>query len=95
MLVKYVLRIGVVFYGGNFAHFNVLDITQVQHAEIERLRHDVRQLMPHLSEQGIYTSLNHVASGLNGPLTAGHLATRDQVARPTRIPATSTTPLPP
>ena len=36
--------------------------------------HDVRQLMPYLSEQGIYTSLNHVASGINGPLTASHLA---------------------
>ena len=45
-----------------------------QHDEIQRLRHDVRQLMPYLSQQGIYTSLNHVASGINGPLTAGHLA---------------------
>ncbi|PHY11225.1 MAG: hypothetical protein CK533_05845 [Acidobacterium sp.] len=25
-------------------------------------------------QQGIYTSLNHVASGINGPLTAAHLA---------------------
>ena len=55
-------------------HLNVLDITPAQHDEIQRLRHDVRQLMPFLGQQGIYTSLNHVASGINGPLTAGHLA---------------------
>lgn len=55
-------------------HLNVLDITDSQHAEIERLRRDVRELMPYLRRQGIYTSLNHVASGINGALTAAHLA---------------------
>lgn len=55
-------------------HLNVLDITEAQHREIDRLRGDVRQLMPYLHHQGIYTSLNHVASGINGPLTAAHLA---------------------
>ncbi len=55
-------------------HLNVLDITPVQHDEIQRLRHDVRQLMPYLNREGIYTSLNHVASGINGPLTAAHLS---------------------
>lgn len=55
-------------------HLNVLDITPAQHDEIQRLRHDVRQLMPYLGCEGIYTSLNHVASGINGPLTAAHLA---------------------
>ena len=55
-------------------HLNVLDITQAQHEEIQRRRCDVRDLMPYLCEQGIYTSLNHVASGINGPLTAAHLA---------------------
>jgi len=55
-------------------HLNVLDITEAQHHEIQRLRRDVRELMPFLSQQGIYTSLNHVASGINGPLTAAHLA---------------------
>jgi predicted metal-dependent phosphoesterase TrpH len=55
-------------------HLNVLDITPAQHDEIQRLRGDVRQLMPYLYQQDIYTSLNHVASGINGPLTAGHLA---------------------
>ncbi|HEX8031616.1 MAG TPA: PHP-associated domain-containing protein, partial [Vicinamibacterales bacterium] len=55
-------------------HLNVLDLTLVQHEEIQRLRGDVRQLMPYLQQQRIYTSLNHVASGINGPLTAAHLA---------------------
>jgi predicted metal-dependent phosphoesterase TrpH len=55
-------------------HINVLDITPGQHHEIQRLRFDVRQLMPYLDHEGIYSSLNHVASGINGPLTAAHLA---------------------
>lgn len=55
-------------------HLNVLDITSAQHAEINRLRLDIRELMPYLHQQDIYTSLNHVASGINGPLTAAHLA---------------------
>jgi predicted metal-dependent phosphoesterase TrpH len=55
-------------------HLNVLDITAAQHAEIDRLRADVRELMPYLHQQQIYVSLNHVASGINGPLTAAHLA---------------------
>ena len=55
-------------------HLNVLDITPAQHGEIQRLRHDVGELMPYLHQQDIYTSLNHAASGINGPLTAGHLA---------------------
>lgn len=55
-------------------HINVLDITPSQHDEIQRLRHDVRQLMPYMHQHGIYSSLNHVASGINGPLTAAHLA---------------------
>lgn len=55
-------------------HLNVFDITPAQHADIQRLRADVRQLMPYLQQQDIYSSLNHVASGINGPLTATHLA---------------------
>ncbi|NDB19192.1 MAG: glycosyltransferase, partial [Actinobacteria bacterium] len=55
-------------------HINVFDITPAQHAEIQRLRTDVRGLMPYLRQQNIYSSLNHVASGINGPLTAAHLS---------------------
>lgn len=55
-------------------HINVLDIAPGHHAEIQRLRRDVRELMPYLRQEGVYASLNHVASGINGPLTAAHLA---------------------
>lgn len=55
-------------------HLNVLDITEAQHREIQRLRHDVRELMPYLRGAAIFTSLNHVASGVNGPVTAAHVA---------------------
>ena len=43
-------------------------------AEIQRLRHDVRELLPYLRQQQLFTSLNHVASGINGPITAPHVA---------------------
>jgi predicted metal-dependent phosphoesterase TrpH len=55
-------------------HINVLDIAERQHREIQRLRHDVLELMPYLRQERIFTSLNHVASGVNGPLTAPHVA---------------------
>jgi predicted metal-dependent phosphoesterase TrpH len=55
-------------------HLNVLGITRAQHTEIDRLRHNVLELMPYLRQQRIFTSLNHVASGVNGPITAPHVA---------------------
>jgi len=55
-------------------HLNVLDIKPSQHEEIQRLRTDVRDLMPYLRAQRIFTSLNHVASGINGPITGSHIA---------------------
>ena len=55
-------------------HLNVLDITESQHDEIQRRRRNVRDLMPYLRAQGIFTSLNHVASGINGPITGAHVA---------------------
>lgn len=55
-------------------HLNVLGVTRAQHREIEHLRHDVLGLMPYLRQQRIFTSLNHVASGVNGPITAPHVA---------------------
>ena len=55
-------------------HLGVLGVTEGQHAEIQRLRHDVRDLMPYLKQQGIFTSLNHVASRINGAITAAHIA---------------------
>ncbi len=55
-------------------HLNVLDITAAQHDEIQRRRRDVRDLLPYLRAQGVFTSLNHVASGINGPITGAHVA---------------------
>ena len=31
-------------------------------------------LLPYLKREGIFTSLNHVASGVNGQITASHVA---------------------
>lgn len=55
-------------------HLNVLDISPTQFAHIDKLRVDVRRLLPYLREQGIFTTLNHPASRVNGPVTAAHLA---------------------
>lgn len=55
-------------------HLNVFGLTTTQHDEIQRLRHDVLELLPYLKRERLFTSLNHVASGINGPLTAPHVA---------------------
>jgi predicted metal-dependent phosphoesterase TrpH len=55
-------------------HLNVLDITRAQFDEIDRRRGDVAVLLPFLHEQRIFTSLNHVASHVNGQITATHIA---------------------
>jgi predicted metal-dependent phosphoesterase TrpH len=56
------------------AHLGVLDITEAQFAEIQRRRHDVAELLPYLRAEGIFTILNHVASQVNGRMTAAHIA---------------------
>jgi hypothetical protein len=55
-------------------HLGVLGISEAQHTEIQRLRHDVRDLMPYLKRERIFTTLNHVASRINGEITAAHIA---------------------
>jgi predicted metal-dependent phosphoesterase TrpH len=55
-------------------HLGVLDITPAQHSEIDRLRQDVRPLVRYLRAQGIFTVVNHVASQVNGRLTAPMIA---------------------
>lgn len=55
-------------------HLGVLDITPDQFARIDRLRHDVTELLPYLREAGIYTVVNHVASQVNGRMTPAHIA---------------------
>ena len=55
-------------------HLGVLDISERQHAEIQRRRHDVAELLPYLREEHIFTTINHVASQVNGRLTPAHIA---------------------
>lgn len=55
-------------------HLGVLGVTEAQHAEIQRLRHNVAELLPYLRQQRIFTSVNHVASRINGEITATHIA---------------------
>jgi len=55
-------------------HIGVLDISESQHREIDRLRHDVRQLLPYLRRQGIFSIVNHVASQVNGCLSLDQIA---------------------
>jgi predicted metal-dependent phosphoesterase TrpH len=55
-------------------HLNVFGLTEPQHREIQRRRRDVLALMPYLRQERLFTSLNHVASGVNGPITAPHVA---------------------
>jgi predicted metal-dependent phosphoesterase TrpH len=55
-------------------HLNILGVSEDQHREVDRLRHDVRDLLGYLQAEKIFTSLNHVASGVNGPITAAHVA---------------------
>jgi hypothetical protein len=49
-------------------------MTEAQHREIQRLRHDVRDLLPYLASQQLFTSVNHVASRINGSIDAAHIA---------------------
>ena len=65
---------GVFPNDGVRVHIGVLGINEAQHTEIQRLRHDIRDLMPFLRQQGIFSSLNHVASRINGHITAAHIA---------------------
>src|SRR5688572_15166533 len=55
-------------------HLGVLGINEAQFAEIQRLRQDVRELLPYLQREEIFTTLNHVASRINGSITAAHVA---------------------
>lgn len=55
-------------------HLNVLDIGEAEFSGITKRQHDVRELLPYLRREEIFTSLNHVASRVNGPVTAAHIA---------------------
>jgi hypothetical protein len=58
---------------GVSVHLGVLDITEEQHREIQKLRRNIRELMPYLRHEKIFTVLNHVASRISGPITANHI----------------------
>ena len=55
-------------------HLGVLGINEVQHREMQRLRHDIRDLLRYLNREELFVSLNHVASRINGDVTANHIA---------------------
>lgn len=55
-------------------HLNVFGLSEQQHREIQALRKDVLELVTYLKQEKLFTSLNHVASGINGPITAPHVA---------------------
>jgi predicted metal-dependent phosphoesterase TrpH len=55
-------------------HIGVLDITETQHREIQNLRRNIRELLPYLKSEEIFTTLNHLASQTAGRLTATHIA---------------------
>jgi predicted metal-dependent phosphoesterase TrpH len=56
------------------AHIGVLGIDEEQHREIQRLRHNVHELLPYLKQQDIFCTLNHLASLSAGRLTAAQIA---------------------
>jgi predicted metal-dependent phosphoesterase TrpH len=55
-------------------HLGVLDITEAQHGEIQRLRGNIRELLPYLRREQIFTTINHIASRENGDIQAHHIA---------------------
>ena len=65
---------GVFPNDGVSVHLGVLGISETQHREIQALRSDVRELLPYLKQERIFTTLNHVASRINGRITAPHIA---------------------
>jgi predicted metal-dependent phosphoesterase TrpH len=54
---------------GTELHMGVYDITERDHIEMERRRHDLASLLLYLEERGLLFSINHVYSGLTGPRT--------------------------
>jgi predicted metal-dependent phosphoesterase TrpH len=65
---------GVFPEDGVRVHLGVLGVTEAQHRDIQRLRSNVRELLHYLHREELFVSLNHVASRINGPVTAAHIA---------------------
>jgi predicted metal-dependent phosphoesterase TrpH len=51
---------------GNELHIGVYDLTQRQHAEIQRRRNDLPCLVAYLDEERLFYSVNHAFSALTG-----------------------------
>src|SRR5579864_2157797 len=54
---------------GTKFHLGVYDISERDHAEVQRRREDVASLVAYLEERGLFFSINHVFSGLTGRRT--------------------------
>jgi hypothetical protein len=52
--------------GGNQLHVGVYDITERDHVELQRRRHDFESLLAWLVDQDLFFSANHVFSSLTG-----------------------------
>lgn len=59
-------EVTAVLPSGNEAHIGVYDITEKQHIQIQRRRDDFFSLCAYLSERRIFSSVNHMFSGLTG-----------------------------
>jgi predicted metal-dependent phosphoesterase TrpH len=55
-------------------HIGVLGINEEQHREIQRLRHNIYELLPYLRQQDIFCTFNHLASLSAGRLTAAQIS---------------------
>ncbi|MDQ3348808.1 MAG: PHP domain-containing protein [Acidobacteriota bacterium] len=65
---------GVFPNDGARVHLGVLGLTECHHREIQRRRGNIAELMPYLAQEELFVSLNHVASRVNGDITATHIA---------------------
>jgi predicted metal-dependent phosphoesterase TrpH len=65
---------GVFPNDGVRVHLGVLGINEVQHRQIQALRHNILELLQYLHREELFVSLNHVASRINGEVTAEHIA---------------------
>jgi hypothetical protein len=51
---------------GTIAHLGVYDLTERQHAQIQRRRNDLASLLAYLSEARLFFAVNHLFSDLTG-----------------------------
>jgi len=65
---------GTFAHDGVKVHLGVLGLNETQFAEINRLRGDIRELLPYLRAERLFVSLNHVASRVNRLIRAEHVA---------------------